>query len=153
MAVFVEAKRAFSKQPEPPPSGLDAQKPRVFDAQHLYSQAACVLRATVTQFLLPEHPKCERGSNHSDGNAHSHAYLQQWFLECERGAHLAVRNGNSHAFLRGRALRMRAWRSSSEWEGQQLRKFVMSGVQNAGVATSPSLGRATVPGAAFTRVF
>ena len=73
--------------------------------------------------------------------------------ECGRGAHLAVGNGDSHAFLRRRALRMRAWRSSSDWAGQQLSRFAMMGVQNAGVATTPSLGRVTVPGAAFTRVF
>ena len=77
MAFFVEAKRAFSKQPEPPPSGLDAQKPRIFDAQHLRSQRACALRATVTQFLHPERPECERGSNQYDGNARSHGYLQR----------------------------------------------------------------------------
>ena len=36
---------------------------------------------------------------------------------------------------------MRAWRSSREWKGQQLRKFAMSGAQNAGVATIQVVGK------------
>ena len=118
--VFVEAKRAFSKQPEPPPSSLDAQKPRTLDAQDLRFQPACALRATVTHFLHHERPKCERCSNQSDGTAHSHAYLQQWVSK------------------------KRARRSSSGWEGQQLRKFARSSAQNASVVVIQHSGSATV---------
>ena len=73
-----------------------------------------------------------------------HTFTHICSVECPeygRGAHLAVGNGDSHAFLRRRALRMRAWRSSREWKGQQLRKFAMSGAQNAGVATIQVVGK------------
>ena len=64
--------------------------------------------------------------------------------ECERGAHPGNGRGNSYANSRGRALRMRAWCSSSIREGQQFRIFARLGAQNACVATIQSLGRSTV---------
>ena len=118
--VFVEAKRAFSKPPEPPPSGLDAQKPRILDAQDprfsLHVRFVRQLRNFCTQSV-------QNASVVAINAMGMHTVTHICSAECPkcgRGAHLAVRNGDSHAFLRRRALRMRAWRSSSDWAGQQL---------------------------------
>ena len=63
--VFVEAKRAFSKPPEPPPSGMDAQKPRTFDAHHPRFQLACprsLRQSPLSRIRRSKRPECERGA-------------------------------------------------------------------------------------------